>query len=339
MNTKIEVGAPLIVANGLSKRYASNVAVGGVDLTVYAGEIFGILGPNGAGKTTTLEMMEGLRQPDDGTISIAGFDTRTDDRAIQQIIGVQLQSTALFDYLTSIELLQLFAHLYRVPDAQSTTDRLLQMVGLQEKRDLSVNQLSGGQQQRLSIALGLVNSPVVAFLDEPTTGLDPAARRTMWDTIRGIRDAGTTVVLTTHYMEEAETLCDRVAIMDSGRIIALDTPEALVQGLDAATTIQATVISELIDSAALEQLPGAIACSASEGIVEIQSTDVQATIVGLLDLAQRSGWGLSQLRTRVPTLEDVFLGQTGRTYQPIADNEEEAGPPKSRRSFRRSRGS
>ncbi len=339
MSPNVAIGEPLIVADSLRKRYESTVAVDGVDLTVYAGEIFGILGPNGAGKTTTLEMMEGLREPDDGTITIAGFDTRTNTRAIQQIIGVQLQSTALFDYLTAIELLRLFGHLYRIPDAQNTTDRLLQMVGLEDKRDSTVSQLSGGQQQRLSVALGLVNSPVVAFLDEPTTGLDPGARRTMWDTIRGIRDAGTTVVLTTHYMEEAETLCDRVAIMDSGRIIALDTPESLVLALDAATTIQATVVAEQFDARAIEQLSGVVASSASEGNIKIQSTDAQATIVGLLDLSNRSGWQLSQLRTRVPTLEDVFLSQTGRTFQPDNDDEDEAAPRKPRRSFRRSRGS
>ena len=224
-------GEPIIEARGLTKRYGGTTAVAGIDLVVETGEIFGILGPNGAGKTTTLEMIEGLRTPDGGTIRVAGLDAVRQSAAVRRLIGVQLQTTALFDYLSAAELVGLFTDLYGVPDAAGQTDELLRLVDLEDKRDSRANQLSGGQQQRLSIALALVNRPRVVFLDEPTTGLDPKARRSMWAAVRGINDAGATVVLTTHYMEEAEILCDRIAIMDRGRVIALDTPAALVRDL------------------------------------------------------------------------------------------------------------
>ena len=232
---------PVIEARGLVKRYGGAVAVDGVDLVVAEGEIFGILGPNGAGKTTTLEMVEGLRAPDAGTIRVAGFDAVADPASVRRVIGVQLQTTALFDYLSAAELISLFGGLYGAPTPPARADELLALVGLTEKRASRVDQLSGGQQQRLSIALALVNRPRVVFLDEPTTGLDPQARRALWATVRGVRDGGATVVLTTHYMEEAETLCDRIAIMDRGRVIALDTPAALIRNLGMAATVRARV--------------------------------------------------------------------------------------------------
>jgi ABC-2 type transport system ATP-binding protein len=222
------LGAPIIVVDGLRKRYGQLTAVDGVSFEVAEGEVFGILGPNGAGKTTTLEMIEGMRPIDEGSATIDGVDVRRDPREVKRRIGIQLQSSAFFDELTLVELLDLFGQLYG-RDVEPMT--LLGMVDLVDKAKSQVRTLSGGQKQRFSIASALVNDPRVLFLDEPTTGLDPQARRHMWGLVRRIQEEGRTVVLTTHYMEEAEELCDRVAIMDGGRIIALDTPQALVDAL------------------------------------------------------------------------------------------------------------
>ena len=222
------LGTPIIVVRDLRKRYGDLVAVDGVSFEVAEGEVFGILGPNGAGKTTTLEMIEGMRPIDDGAATIDGVDVRRDPREVKRRIGIQLQASAFFDELTLTELIDLFGRLY---EREVDPAALLAMVDLTEKAKSQVRTLSGGQKQRFSIASALVNDPRVLFLDEPTTGLDPQARRHMWGLIRLIRDRGHTVVLTTHYMEEAEELCDRVAIMDGGHIIALDTPQKLVDEL------------------------------------------------------------------------------------------------------------
>jgi ABC-2 type transport system ATP-binding protein len=221
-------GAPIIEVRDLRKRYGQLQAVDGVSFDVATGEVFGILGPNGAGKTTTLEMIEGMRPIDEGSATIDGVDVRREPREVKRRIGIQLQASAFFDELTLVELLDLFGQLYG-RDVEPMA--LLEMIELTDKAKSQVRTLSGGQKQRFSIASALVNDPRVLFLDEPTTGLDPQARRHMWGVIRRIRDEGRTVVLTTHYMEEAEELCDRVAIMDGGRIIALDTPQALVDAL------------------------------------------------------------------------------------------------------------
>ena len=219
------LGAPIISVTDLRKQYGSLTAVDGVSFEVAEREVFGILGPNGAGKTTTLEMIEGMRPIDAGEAVIDGVDVKADPREVKRRIGIQLQSSAFFDELTLVELLHLFGRLYeRDVDPMA----LLDLVDLTEKAKSQVRTLSGGQKQRFSIASALVNDPRVLFLDEPTTGLDPQARRHLWGLVRTIRDSGHTVVLTTHYMEEAEELCDRVAIMDRGRIIALDTPQRLV---------------------------------------------------------------------------------------------------------------
>jgi ABC-2 type transport system ATP-binding protein len=217
-----------VIVRDLRKRYGSLAAVDGVSFEVFEGEVFGILGPNGAGKTTTLEMIEGMRPVDEGTATIDGVDVRRDPREVKRRIGIQLQASSFFDELTLTELLELFGRLYE-HDADSAA--LLAEVELGEKAASQVRTLSGGQKQRFSIATALVNDPRVLFLDEPTTGLDPQARRHLWGLIREIRDRGHTVVLTTHYMEEAEELCDRVAIMDQGRIVALDRPQALIDAL------------------------------------------------------------------------------------------------------------
>jgi ABC-2 type transport system ATP-binding protein len=218
----------ILQVQNLMKRYGSLVAANDVSFQVFRQEIFGILGPNGAGKTTTLEMIETLRPMDAGDVFLNGLDIRKDPQKVKQSIGVQLQSSSFFDKLSLFELLILFGEIYgrRVDPV-----RLLQEVELQDKIDAQVNQLSGGQKQRFSIAAALVNDPVVLFLDEPTTGLDPQARRHLWQVIRKIREEGKTIVLTTHYMEEAEELCDRVAIMDYGKIIALAPPQELISGL------------------------------------------------------------------------------------------------------------
>jgi ABC-2 type transport system ATP-binding protein len=217
-----------IVVDGLRKTYGSLVAVDGISFRVKEREIFGLLGPNGAGKTTTVEILEGLRDADDGRALVAGIDVRKDPQRVKGLIGVQLQSSAFFDGLSLLELLDMFAALYgRSVDAMA----ILKKVDLAEKARSQVNKLSGGQKQRFSIATALVNEPQILFLDEPTTGLDPQARRNLWELADSIRAEGRTIVLTTHYMDEAETLCDRVAILDHGKILAMEPPDALIQRL------------------------------------------------------------------------------------------------------------
>ena len=219
---------PIITVDGLTKAYAGTPVVDGISFTVQAGEIFGLLGPNGAGKTTTLEMLEALRSIDAGRATIDGIDVAKQPKHIKQIIGIQLQSTTFYDKLTLREQLRMFASLY---GQRVDADALLEKVQLSAKAGSYVEQLSGGQKQRFAIAATLVNQPKVLFLDEPTTGLDPQARRNLWELIKTIRDEGITIVLTTHYMDEAELLCDRLAIMDAGKIITIDTPQHLIEQL------------------------------------------------------------------------------------------------------------
>jgi ABC-2 type transport system ATP-binding protein len=219
---------PIITVRDLKKSYNGFEAVKGVSFDVYEREIFGLLGPNGAGKTTTLEIIETLREKTAGEVRVAGLNIDNDANAIKQKIGVQLQAAGYYPSLTLTELIILFSGLYNV-DADPMT--MLRKVGLEDKHKAKYKELSGGQKQRFSIATTLINNPTIIFLDEPTTGLDPQARRNLWDLIRMVRDAGTTVVITTHYMDEAEQLCDRVAVMESGRIIALDSPDKLIDDL------------------------------------------------------------------------------------------------------------
>jgi ABC-2 type transport system ATP-binding protein len=284
-----------IQVDNLTKRYGEHVAVDGISFQVEQGEAFGILGPNGAGKTTTLEMIEGLRKPDSGQVQVLGQPVWPDPRSIQSRIGVQLQSTTLFDRLTSRELLELFARFYNRSDGSERAQLVLEQVGLVGKADAYAGDMSGGQQQRLAIALALVHDPDVVFLDEPTTGLDPQARRNLWDVIRAIHgEAGKTVVLTTHYLEEAETLCDRVAIMDESRVIALDTPVGLIASLGAEVRISYT-----------------------EGGEERVSYahDAQGAVLETLEAARQRGAQIEGLSVRGPSLEDVFLKLTGREFR------------------------
>ena len=227
-NKSMKKAQNIIEVSGLTKRYGGKTVVDNISFSVREGEIFGVLGPNGAGKTTTLEMIEALRPIDDGTVTVDGFDVKRDADKIKHIIGIQLQSSAFFEKITLREQLVMFASFYgKKVDPMA----LLDQVDLKEKAGTYPEKLSGGQKQRFSIASALVNEPRVLFLDEPTTGLDPQARRNLWELIQGIKKRGITIVLTSHYMEEAELLCDRLAIMDNGKIIAMDTPQKLVKDL------------------------------------------------------------------------------------------------------------
>ncbi|MGA0274889.1 MAG: ABC transporter ATP-binding protein [Dehalococcoidia bacterium] len=219
---------PVLVAQNLKKRYDDIEAVAGISFEVKRGEVFGMLGPNGAGKTTTVEILEGMREADSGEAFINGINIKEDPTAIKSIIGVQLQQNAFFDNLNLAEIVDLYARLY---NAKVDPVEILGRVGLAQRKGAKYKELSGGQKQRLSIAVALVNDPFVLFLDEPTTGLDPQARRSLWALIQDIQSSGSTIVLTTHYMEEAEELCDRIAIVENGQIVALDTPDALIDQL------------------------------------------------------------------------------------------------------------
>ena len=324
----------VILVEDLTKRYGDLVAVDGISLAVKRGEIFGILGPNGAGKTTTLEMIEGLRRPDRGAVVVDGLPVWPDPKNVKRRIGVQLQATALFDYQRLHEIIYVFGSCYGIYRNRDACAALLERVGLADKEAAFVNELSGGQAQRLSIALALVNDPVVTFLDEPTTGLDPRARRALWEVIGEISRDGTTVVLTTHYMEEAERLCDRVAVMDRGRIMALDVPRALITRLGAEATVRFD-LSDRVPAADLCSLDGATDCRAVENGYEVVADDAQRTVVSLLEFARGRGLRVAHLDVKGADLEDVFLSMTGRK---LTDDEEEAaagavGAPKKRRRF------
>ncbi len=299
--------SPAIEVVDLRKRYGAVQAVDGISFTVRRGEVFGMLGPNGAGKTTTVEIIEGLRPADGGRVIVLGHDVARRPRAVKERIGVQLQTPALLPRLTVVELVALFASFYRTA---RPPDEVIALVGLEESRDRPAGQLSGGQAQRLSIALALVNRPEIVFLDEPTTGLDPQARVSLWDLIERVRAEGTTVVLTTHYMEEAERLCDRVAIVDHGRIVALDAPRALI-----AAHFQETAITFRLPGVApaeLAGLSGVRQVHTENGEVTLYTTDVPATMAALLALVRAHSAPLEGLYVRGATLEDVFLKLTGR---------------------------
>jgi ABC-2 type transport system ATP-binding protein len=299
-----------IVVKELRKTYGETKAVDGLSLTVGEREVFGMLGPNGAGKTTTVEIIEGLRVADSGEVSVLGLDVKKDTAKIKSRIGVQLQTTALYPLLTVREVLDLFRSFFPGPVAD--TDGLIDMVDLREKEGTRSKNLSGGQQQRLSVALALVNQPELLFLDEPTTGLDPQARRKMWDVIQQANDAGTTVFLTTHYMEEAEKLCNRVAIIDQGQIIALDSPEQLIQTHFDESCIEFELNGKQMDLETLAGLEGVTNVHREGNEVCIYSKTVPQTLTALTALSHRQKLPLDDLHVRRATLEDVFLKLTGR---------------------------
>lgn len=285
-------------------------AVKGISFQVEQGEIFGILGPNGAGKTTTLEIIEGLKQQTGGTIKVLGLDNIKDRKKIQKRIGVQLQSSEYMQDMSLSELLQLFASLY---DADANVEELLGLVNLVDKRNSQVKDLSGGQKQRFTLASSLVNKPEVLFLDEPTTGLDPRARRDVWDLVRKINKSGITIVLTTHYMEEAEYLCDRVAIMDSGKVLAINNPKALIEDLSHTTQIS-FLTEEEISEAIWQKLPDIerVYSNYPKVVLEIKSLDVIAQVVELLKQEKIS---FSSFTVRTASLEDVYLDLTGKVFE------------------------
>ncbi len=299
------VSATISVVN-LRKSYGSTVAVGGVSFEVEQGEFFGILGPNGAGKTTTLEMLEGLREPDAGDLTVLGLRPWPRNPALLPRMGVQLQSSSFFERLTAREQIRTFASLYGVSARRA--DEWLGIVGLDEQAEIKTEQLSGGQAQRLSIACALVHDPELVFMDEPTGALDPQARRNLWDLLRRINADGRTVVLTTHHMDEAETLCDRVAIMDHGQILRLGAPAALVRGLDSPIriSIESGVLSA-VDAKAITPFSDVTDDGVSLTIATRDPAPILAT------LADRRA--LDGLRVQGGTLEDVFLALTGREYR------------------------
>ena len=299
----------MITVNNLRKYYDDVKAVDGISFEVHAGEIFGFLGPNGAGKTTAIEIIEGYRKPDNGSVTVLGLAPRKDGHELKERIGIMLQETALYPDLRVGELLRLFAGYYRNP---VNPDALLKMIGLQEKRRAFVRELSGGQRQRLAFILTIINNPELLFLDEPTAGLDPQSRRAAWEWIRLAREKGKTVFLTTHYIEEAEALCDRVAIIDYGKIIALDTPKRLIAGLGVKHRIE-FMTDGTLDSARLAEIPGVEeAIEAGEGACVLYVKEPQPVLGELMALAERKGLALRDLRVKGATLEDVFIKLTGR---------------------------
>ena len=296
----------VIRVRDLRKTYGDLNAVDGVTFEVQTGEFFGILGPNGAGKTTTLEIIEGLRASDAGEVTLLDESPWPRNPKLLPRIGVQLQASAFFDRLTAREQIHTFGSLYGV--SGSVGDEWLERVGLTDKADTRSNKLSGGQLQRLSIACALVHEPEIVFLDEPTAALDPQARRNLWDLLGTLNEDGRTVVLTTHYMDEAEALCDRVAIMDHGSILELDTPAALIRRLDAAVRISVE-LGAIAESDA-ETLPGVELVQSTPTSVELSTRNPAAVLSAL---AQREA--LAGLQVKGATLEDVFLTLTGREYR------------------------
>ena len=297
-----------IRCGGLVKKYDRVTAVDGLDLSVRRGECFGLLGPNGAGKTTTVEILEGLLQPTSGDVEVLGMRWARDERALRQRLGISLQETHLPDKLTVEEVLTLFRSFF---DTGRPVGEVLDLVGLSDKRGSWTEKLSGGQKQRLAVACALVSDPELLFLDEPTTGLDPQSRRQLWDVVLGFKSRGRTVLLTTHYMDEAERLCDRVAVVDRGKVIALGTPAELIASLGGQQVIEAQLDGAVADGE-LSALPGVHWLSRAGGTVSLAVEKLHQTLPALLSLAQSRGAALTQLSTHQATLEDVFVTLTGR---------------------------
>ena len=299
-----------LVLRGLRKSYGEVVAVAGLDLEIRPGECFGLLGPNGAGKTTTIEICEGLTPPDAGEVVILGRRWGRDDRALRALLGISLQETQFSEKLTVAETVRLFRSFYRRGPAAG---EVIDLVQLREKAESRVGQLSGGQRQRLALACALVGEPELLFLDEPTTGLDPQSRRQLWELIARFRAGGRSILLTTHYMEEAERLCDRVAIVDHGRIIAEGTPRELIASLGAEHVVEfALADGTAIDAAAVGHALGQEPAGRHAGAWRLQVSELHEAMPALLGELRRQGAELSELRTRSATLEDVFVTLTGR---------------------------
>ena len=311
MTTKPVDDRPVIEVTDLRKRYGDVQAVDGITFEVQRGEIFGLLGPNGAGKTTTVEILEGLRKPDSGRVEVLGIDAAHQPAGIKERIGVQLQTAALYPYLTVAELLDLFRTFFV---RSRSTEWLLDAVDLGERRNAQTRHLSGGQRQRLSVALALVNEPELVFLDEPTTGMDPQARRSLWDLVLKLRDDGCSVLLTTHYMEEAAQLCDRVAIMDHGQVLELGTVSELVSRRFRERAVHFDTVPEL-ELERLGALPAVTRAMVEDGETVLYTGDVAVTIGALIELTESLGREPGNLGIRRATLEDVFLDLTGRALR------------------------
>jgi ABC-2 type transport system ATP-binding protein len=299
----------IIEVKGLVKRYGDFTAVDGSEFQVHKGEVFGLLGPNGAGKTTTLEMLVGLRKPDEGTAIVGGFDITKELDHVKEVIGVQLQSTTLFELLTVEEILYLYGSFYR---EHISIPGLVEDMLLEEKKNSRIKGLSGGQKQRLAIALALVHDPQIIFLDEPTTGLDPQARRTLWDIILRLKERGKTVVLTTHYMDEAHVLCDRIGIMDKGKLIALDTPSELVKNLQSDSAVEFRFEEGTGEEVDLSGIDAVKQVGSQKDLHVLYTDDLQKTLTSLIQTASEKELKLVDLKTRTATLEDVFIHMTGR---------------------------
>jgi ABC-2 type transport system ATP-binding protein len=305
-------GQPALRVAGLRKRFGDVVAVDGLDLTVAAGECFGLLGPNGAGKTTTIEICEGLTTPDEGVVEVLGQLWDRDEHALRERLGIQLQETKLAEKLTVEETVRLFRSFYA---RGRDVDDVIGVVQLDEKRGARVGKLSGGQKQRLALACALVGDPELLFLDEPTTGLDPQSRRQLWDLITELKASGRSIVLTTHYMDEAERLCDRVAVVDHGRVIALGTPRELIAGLGAEHVVEFTVTGGAdgaLDAAALERLDGVRRARVHDGRWSLEAVELARAVPAVLRALAERDLPLEELVTHSATLEDVFVSLTGR---------------------------
>jgi ABC-2 type transport system ATP-binding protein len=306
-----DVGALALSVRNLRKTYKDVVAVDGLDLEVCSGECFGLLGPNGAGKTTTIEICEGLTEADSGEVEVLGLRWRSDSRELRQRLGIQLQETQLTDKLTVAETIRLFRSFFR---NGPPPEQVIALVQLEDKANSRVGNLSGGQKQRLALACALVGAPDLLFLDEPTTGLDPQARRQLWELIEQFKKEGTTTLLTTHYMDEAERLCDRVAIMDHGKVIALGTPRELVAsiGVEHVVEFSAGNRTRRLEPSRLNQIDGVREVRSNDGSVLMQVSELHRAVPALLEELDRQGVPLTELRTHSATLEDVFVALTGR---------------------------
>lgn len=302
------MGQPIIQVENLYKSYGAVQAVRGVSFSVEAGEVFGLLGPNGAGKTSTVEILEGLRNADSGLVRVCGLDPQKSGNEFKQNVGAVLQATSLPDKLRVKEAIELFANFYK---RRADTDKLLKQFQLEEKQSAYYSHLSGGQKQRLALAMALVNDPKVVFLDEPTAGLDPQVRREIYDIIEQLRRENKTVLLTTHYIEEAERLCDRVAIVDHGKVIAMGTPRELKHGAAGTTRIEVRLARPVIDGI-LSRLEGVAHVREFEGTYVLHSAHPPQTIVALVNKLQQENNELQSLEMFSPSLEDVFIELTGR---------------------------
>ena len=303
---------PALLVSGLRKSYGDVVAVNGLDLTVGAGECFGLLGPNGAGKTTTIEICEGLTEPDAGIVQVLGRRWDTGERELRERLGIQLQETQLAEKLTVDETVRLFRSFYK---RGRSVDDVIDVVQLGEKRGARVGKLSGGQKQRLALACAIVGDPDLLFLDEPTTGLDPQSRRQLWDLIIELRASGRSIVLTTHYMDEAERLCDRVAIVDHGKVIALGSPRELIASLGAEHVVEFTspgAPSGTLPLHVLKSLDGVTSAREHDGRWTLEVSELARAVPALLAELRARNLPLGELATHSATLEDVFVSLTGR---------------------------